>query len=64
MVHAVGVATAAEWLSIVVLTGGLWVSKSSGQIIATSHDLTSKGSFLEGKSPAISGISRLVNYYI
>ena len=35
----------------------------SGQIIATSHDLTPKGSFLEGKSPAISGKSRLVKYY-
>ena len=32
-----------------------------GQIIATSHDRFSpKGSFLEGKSPAISGKSRLV----
>ena len=38
-------------------TGGfLWSEggqheDDSGQIIATSHDLTPKGSFLEGKSP-------------
>ena len=37
---------------------------SSGQIIANpSHDLTPKGSVLEGKSPAISGKSRLVKHY-
>ena len=36
----------------------------SGQIIATSHDrFPPKGSFLEGKSPAISGKPRLVKYY-
>ena len=36
---------------------------NAGQIIATSHDLTSKGSKSEGKCPAISGKSRLVKYY-
>ena len=36
----------------------------SGQIIATSHgSLTPKGSVLKGKSPEISGKSRLVKYY-
>ena len=37
--------------------------KKSGQIIATSHDLTSKGTVAEkGKAP-VSGKSRLVKYY-
>ena len=40
------------------------IHNKSGQIIATSHDrFPPKGSVLEGKSPAISGKSRLVKYY-
>ena len=49
------------------LPGGALPGYSGGSgwnIIATSHgSLTAKGSFLEGKSPAISGKSRLVKYY-
>ena len=35
----------------------------SGQIDRTHDQKNPKGSFLEGKSPAISKISRLVKYY-
>ena len=36
-------------------------NKKSGQIIATSHDLTPNGGLVRG-NPLISGFSRLVNY--
>ena len=35
----------------------------SGQIIATSHDLTSNGGLVSKGNPLISGKSRLVKYY-
>ena len=40
-----------------------YIRDYSGQIIATSHDLGPQSVAKEGKSPKISGKSRLVKYY-